>query len=307
MARGIFMKSLSGEGFLGLARFGLVALDDAILPPFTSRTWKSVLWRSKCLSDVYKLYESRERFKPVTIRVLKTTSGRPLYRVADGRDRPITVSRGHELLAELGFAGNNVFQTITSAVTCSEEVDVEYARFIIEPIDLETRMVHTLNYEDFERVVIDIVTPMTISTKIMSPPVRAEKLSTIISRTREAYRLLPTPSYILSQAAREWIALIRGSEPNTDPIPYAIGRLADVMVAEVHFDLKPTTVLYGKENGKEARVRGVRGRIVLEPLNSSIKPAIHRLLTLASYIGLGKSRSIGFGEVRVSFRRESSQ
>ena len=61
-------------------------------------------------------------------------------------------------------------------------------------------------------------------------------------------------------------------------------------------------MLYGKDdNGNELKVRGVTGYIRLAVLDQGIKWAVSRLLGLAEYLGLGKSRSIGFGEVRILY------
>lgn len=299
MARQLFSASLNGYGFVGIARFRLVALRDALLPPFTSRTAKSILMRSGCLEALRSLYTAGSGgFKPVSLRVLRR-GARRLYRSGEcrGAEGLITVSEGEELVMEVGFYSQSPLPLYP---WCEEEVDVGYASFAIEPLGIDVKSVESLgSSKEWSRLVLRFHTPTTITTKIMIPPLRGvPRLARLLRSGREAYRLLPSPSYLLAQAARQWVALVKRGDPNESPLPYALGRIADVAVAEVDYNLRPVTACYGRDdNGRMRRVRGFTGTLILEPLIDEIRLALSRLLEFASYTGLGKSRSIGFGEV----------
>jgi len=300
LARQLFAASLRGEGFVGVVTVRLEPLRDALLPPFTSRTAKSILMKSSCLEPLRSLYLARQRFKPVSVRVLRRGGAR-LYRAGSCEGGGvIEVSRGETLHMEVGFY---TASPLPAAPFCSEEVDVGYAGFALSVEGLEVRSVEQLGSpEGWERLALRFHTPTTIATKVMMPPLKsAPRLARKLREAREAYRLLPTPSYLLAQAARQWMALVKDGDPNEAPLPYAVGRIADVAVAEVGYRLKPVTACYGRdERGRMRRVRGFTGTLILEPLLDEVKLALSRLLEFASYLGLGKSRSIGFGELAVT-------
>jgi len=65
----------------------------------------------------------------------------------------------------------------------------------------------------------------------------------------------------------------------------------------VDAQLKLETIIYGGEDGKIRRIRGVVGYITLKTLTPRITQTVDKLLALTTKLGLGKSRSIGFGEV----------
>ena len=72
------------------------------------------------------------------------------------------------------------------------------------------------------------------------------------------------------------------------------------MVAEADYNIRPTTALYGRdENGRPKKPRGVTGYVIYRILNPRIAPLLDKTLALASRLGLGRSRSIGFGEIQV--------
>jgi len=291
----------SARGYV--VRVGLLLYfdRDAILPPFTSRVLKSILHKAGCLSDILDLYNSRRSFKPVTIRVLRTLNATPLYKVAGEGGRPITVRRGYSLAGEIVYYTRDQ-QLLFNAQWGGEEVDIDYAR-----ITLYTRVIEAFNLGESNLGLtgsyrITMVTPTLLTTKLMTPrSLRALKIAKLIDRAREAYRLLPTPGYILAQAARQWIAIVMDARADESWIPYSIGRLGDILVAETGYKIKPITVIYGKGSGSSLRlVKGVTGYIELEALHKSIIHVMDKLLLFINHLGLGKSRSIGFGEVRVN-------
>jgi len=299
----LFSKSLQGEGLLVLIRLRITPESNSILPPFTSRTLKSIAGNANCLKPVWNLYSSRKRFKPVTFRVLTTDRFRPLYKRVNGEDSDvITVRKDYTYYGFITFYARSLADV--PVAECDEQVSIEYGRFHVAMDSMDMRMLDFLGRDEYERVKISIRTPLTITTKIMSPPVKTgSRLARLLDSTREAYRLLPTPGFIAAQAARQWLGIVKTLEPKGHILPYAIGRLSDIMIAEIDYHLRPITVLYGKdEAGRKRLVRGVTGFIVLEPVNDSIRFAFSRLLDFASILGLGKSRSIGFGELTVEYK-----
>jgi hypothetical protein len=138
-------------------------------------------------------------------------------------------------------------------------------------------------------------TPTLLSTKLMTPPhLRTSKL---IERIEDLHRLAITPAYICNEATKLWLALAKDINPAQSPTPYHLGRACDITIGEVDVQLKPETVTYDREEGKTKRIRGVTGHILYKILTPRITPTIDKILALTTKLGIGKSRSIGFGEI----------
>jgi hypothetical protein len=255
---------------------------------------KSIALKAGSLSEVARLYESREKGRIVSFKVLRTLKGVPLYRQeGDKRGGEIKVRRGETLIGEVGFLappGTDPLAVLTPALR-AEEVDVGYARFAVEPLEVEAVRLGDLGADAPERIEVEILTPLLISVKILATPGVRGRL-----RGVKAYRLLPSPAHLVAQAARQ-LALTGGCG-NPAAISRAARRVAaalDPQVAEVDFQLRPVTAIYSKER----RVRGVVGRLVLEPLTEEARVQVWAMLRAASFTGLGKSRGVGFGDIRV--------
>jgi hypothetical protein len=140
-------------------------------------------------------------------------------------------------------------------------------------------------------------TPTLLSTKLMTPPhLRTSKL---IERIEDLHRLAVTPAYICNEATKLWLALAKDINPAQSPTPYHLGRACDITIGEVDIQLKPETVTYDREGGKTKRIRGVTGHILYKILTPRITPTIDKILALTTKLGIGRSRSIGFGEIEV--------
>ncbi|MEB3774711.1 MAG: CRISPR system precrRNA processing endoribonuclease RAMP protein Cas6 [Desulfurococcales archaeon] len=296
MAR-LLSKTLSGPGYLAKFIFRIEPIGgDVILPPFTGRTTKAIASKMECLGTIWKLYQSRTKFKPVTFKVLKDSLGRPVYKRGDG-GKPLILGRSRPLYMEVA-----AYSLKPLLPTCNQgEVDIGYGRILVSPIEASLIRLDALGTENYDTVTIRIMTPMTISSKIMMPPVPIDsRIGKHLYRAQEMYRLLPTPGYLLAQALRQWLGIVNDIREDTI-LHYYLGRIADILIAETDYKLKPETALYGKdENDRELKIRGVTGYIRLAVLDQGIKWAASRLLGLAEYLGLGKSRSIGFGEIKIT-------
>ncbi len=289
------------EGYLVEVVYALTFHRDSILPPFTSRTMRSVMFKSPCLRGVADLYSSTRSIKPVTIRVLRSSSG-PLYKLKKGgRElKPYMVKSGDTLYGAISFYKRNFDEQIYDALSCSGAVDIEYAKLHLEVVEANVYSMENLSLGIESSFRIDFITPLIITTKTMTPPsIRNTRVGKVIKKSKQAYRLFPTPGYILSQAMRQWLSIVHGIDPNNSWYPYSIGRLGDLLMVEVDYNVNPVTALYGRSSKGLILVRGFRGYTIYTILNRIITGAVDRLLAFSSIIGLGKSRSIGFGEIRV--------
>ncbi len=281
------------RGFVAVVRLSLTPIRDVGLPPFTSATMKSILMKAECLSSLARLYMIYNRAKPVTIRALKSEDGKPLF--AD-KGRMVRVRRGERLVGELGFYLLPEDNPMFPVIECNgERVKVGHAEFLVETLGAEVLNVEKLGSFPPQRIILDLLTPLLLPVKLFASARAREALKGV-----KAYRLLPSPGYILGEAARQAALLAFRAEPKVAVrVARRTSYLLEPLVAEVDFRLKPITVSYGRDR----RVRGVVGRIVFEPLVKHFAPQVWGLVRFAGFIGLGKSRSVGFGEVRVSRAR----
>ena len=287
------------EGYVYTIRFKLIPLEsDVILPPFTSKLVKQLVLTHPCFSQVRGLYESKPSFKPVTFRVLRNGSRR-LYARKGGS---ILVARaGEVLLGEVVAFSRKPDLDLTPFSECNSRVKLQplTSSFLLDVahVTLENVSTLTLNMESSQIARLTLHTPTLLSTKLMTPP--NLRVSKLVRSLEDLYRLTITPAYICSDAARLWLALVKDVNPAQSPTPYYVGRACDITIGEVDAQLKPETVIYGEEDEKIRKIRGVTGYITLKILTPRITQTVDKLLALTTKLGLGKSRSIGFGEVEI--------
>ncbi len=286
------------DGFIVTLNLRFHFTRDTILPPYTARLVKHAVYTSECLEPVRLLYESRGAHRPVTITPLYTLSGRPLYKKANN-DKPLVARQGAILNAKIAVVSGSPMDIIES-YTCKDRLPEPYDAVEFEVVEASVEKADSLSIglTGPTSITVGFKTPLIMSTKTMVPPSLHRKK--IIERTPNVYRLLPTPGYLAATLARTWIGVLLGRDPDPHPEPYALGRIADVLVAEQAYNLKPTTILYGKTGeGEEKKIRGVTGWITYKIYSRRLALTLDKLLALAERIGTGKNRSIGLGQIQV--------
>ncbi len=267
-------------------------------PPFTSSLVKSIVEKSEILEWVSREYRKPPP-KPVRYTVVYTSSGEPLYK--RGEEGPhITLRGGEEYRAWISIVAPKNLSPWPGGL--QETIETPYGRISVVVSEISIINPKLILEEQPPRHVrLEIRTPLLLPQKLMTPP-WARKA---VSRIPQRYRLLPTPGLIVSSALRIVSGLSNQLEPvMANSLNYYLARAADLTTAEVDYRLKPTTVLYGKDCGGQPRKpRGVTGWVIYELMGKKIARVTWSLLRIASYTGLGKSRSVGFGEVLV---REAS-
>lgn len=285
------------SGYVITLSLRLTPLSDVILPPMSSRLLKYLVFESPCFSDIRGIINSRSSFKNVTLFAIRR-GGRRLYSTRERQD-PLVARSGEVLLARLAlysrelpsyqalFGCNGVLRFSGSSIAYSiDEVTIEDVNSI------------TVNLSKGSTFKLVIHTPLLLPSKLMTPPPLT--VSKLISSIKSGYRLLPTPSYILSAACREWIGVVRGERVREHIAPYVLGRLADIAIYELDVNIKPVTVIYGRDDkGKLRLVRGPVGYIIYKLESKRLEKIVDKLLAFTTRIGLGKSRSIGFGEIEI--------
>jgi len=159
----------------------------------------------------------------------------------------------------------------------------------------------SIGFADPERQAVKIVfrTPTLIPSKLMAPP-----LDSVRKRLggKNLYILYPSIGHICCYLAKLYhsstgVTLMCG--PTPEWAAYFSGRLCEAAAATLDLRIAPRTVRYDERRS----VRGFTGWALyvfnLRRGSRAVK-IVDRLLALAARLGVGKSRSIGFGVVEVS-------
>ena len=294
----VFDSVLSeASGYLTTLKFSIIPLSDLILPPMSSKLLKYIVLSLECLRDVHDVIMSKASFKPITLYTLRR-GGVRLYSTLNSRS-PLVI-RGNEVLEGriVVFTGKPF--SLSAISGCEGLIEYSGSKLSVSLVEAVVENVRdiTADVKAGEPFKIVIHTPLLLSPKLMTPPPIAE--SKLITSIKPGYRLLPTPSYIMSAACKEWLGIVKEGKVKEHVAPYIVGRLSDITFYEVDVSIKPVTVVYGKtESNKLKLVRGPIGYIVLKLTTKKLERITNKLLAFATRMGIGKSRSIGFGEMEI--------
>ena len=289
------------DGFLVTVNLQLYFKSDVILPPFTSRITKYIIYSDDCFKNIKQLYESRRKFRPVTLSTIHTLSGKPLFKRDEGERPPLRAREGMVMTTRITYFTRREASLKDIVYDCNGKVNEPFdnIEFSIWEVEVQRLQGLTLGLDKGDIVKLEFKTPLIMSTKIMTPP--PLRNSKALRRTPNEYRLLPTPGYIAASAMRVWLGIINDVDPDEYHAPYGIGRLADIFMPEIDYKIRPITILYGKdESGKMRKIRGVIGRVTYILRSRKIALTLDKLLALALKLGIGKNRSIGFGEITIT-------
>ncbi len=275
--------------------FVVVPLSDVVLPPLSSKVLKYVVEvRGGFLGG---LSRSARPFKPLQITPL-FLDGRPLISFRVGGP-PIYVRGGTQLYGRVSAVVGDC-GVIDEFTSLSGVFETPYGRFRVDVGGVEVVKVSSLTLGLSKRFAVEFVTPTIITCKHMLPTSLRHKAR----KLAEGHRLIPQPSFIFSYLLKLWNSVVEPKEriPNEsagDLEAYKLGRLADVTVVEVDYRLRPVTVLIGRDSkGRLRTTRAFKGWVTYECLTNKLLNTYDKLLALATHLGVGRSRGIGFGVLR---------
>lgn len=265
----------------------MIPLESAVLPPMSSRVLKSLAMKERCLGD--------------------QLSKAPLFRLSmlrDQRGSPIYSTGGRPRVARQG----EPLRGYVSLVTASDPSQLLYCSGRVRPFDdgppfeyqvvsMSVRQLDSLRLGLGEglNLRLSFLTPTAIPAMIMNPP-WARARGRAIGGTR-GYRLLPEPSHIVAYSIKLWLRAA-GRERDAGYAHYYLGRLADLRMIEVNYNVRPVTALVGSDDrGNMRLMRGFVGWTEYA-LTSRTVERFDGPLALAQELGIGKLRSMGMGEVR---------
>jgi CRISPR-associated endoribonuclease Cas6 len=250
-------------------------LRDVVLPPFTSkvtRTAFAALWGEEPLLG--RLGSFSVLFR----------EGKPLYKRADVAE--VLAARARERLeARVSFLTHG-----------NPSLPEDSSCFVFGGSEFNAR-VTGIEVVTIENLRVDL--PRKFSLRFLTPtllpvPGRGELLRE--RGVKRRYRLLPDLPLALRLLTYDLklrkINLVKAT-------PFQVYKWAYRALAELDYNVKPETVLYTVKGGKPSTERGFTGFVLYELLDeaSPLKQELEKLIAFALRFGIGKSRSIGFGQI----------
>lgn len=271
--------------------FSAVPESDVILPPLSSKVVKNLILSSKLLPSLSSLVQSGMKNKPLFISNL----GKNGFRLFS-TGKPISVKAGEILNFFISFPYYDGFFTELS----SGSFETGYGKFFIELEQLEVIELSSIKGVSEGNFYVKFVTPALLSSKVLLPPSLKEKYKNV----NPGYSLIPSVGLIVSYAYRVYRALYGNtSNMELDLKSFRLGVLSNSLSRVIGYKLKPLTVVIGNDNkGRLRTSRGFVGWMEFDIPYKKLKKAISKYLTIASYLGIGKSRGIGLGEVVVKIK-----
>ncbi len=253
-----------------------------VIPPFSAKVSKLILHRVS--SQYVKMSQTSQLFKPISVSPIYL-NGEPLIKL--GSESSILQLQPEHLYSFTCSMIVSEDLPIHEVISLerSEVEGVFGARAILEQVRIEIRKFSSLGFRRPSGVRIDFTSPVLLQL----PSFRRFK--------RGRYVLFPIPSLIIGSLVDHWNA-------NCDSNmlikrPTFLSMYANYLLMESAYSLRPVTIIYDEKK----KIRGFMGWVFYDLRkcrnNLSFK-RIMALLDYAQYVGVGKSRATGFGQVKVS-------
>ncbi|QXJ28873.1 CRISPR-associated endoribonuclease Cas6 [Saccharolobus shibatae B12] len=274
--------------------YNVIPLQDVILPTPSSKVLKYLIQSGKLLPSLKELITSRDKYKPIFISHL----GFNQRRIFQTNGNLKTINKGSRLSSTIAFSTQaNVLPEVTEGV-----FETVYGKFHIMIESVEIVEVEKLK-EEVEKHMNDnirvrFVSPTLLSSKVLLPPSLSERYK----RVDAGYSTLPSVGLIVAYAYNVYCNLIGKKE--VEVRAFKLGVLSNALSRIMGYDLHPVTVAIGEDSkGNLRKARGVMGWIEFDIPDQKLKRRALRYLLASAYLGIGRSRGIGFGEIRLEFRK----
>ena len=268
-------------------------LQNVILPTPSSKVIKFLISSGQFFPSLKPLVFSRDKYKPVFISNLGINGKR-------------IIDRGREIRVNTPLKASISFSGIDPSLLVSEtgkegKFSTPYGEFYLGIDNIEIVDVNELG-QGIERnldknVNVVFKSPTILSSKVLLPPTLKEKFKNV----DVGFSPLPSVGLIVAHAYNIYCNVIGKKE--IENRAFKLGVLGNALSRVVGYNLRPVTAVIGEDSkGKPRNSRGVVGWIKFDIPYEKLKRRVLKYLIVASYLGIGRSRGIGFGEIEVSFR-----
>ncbi len=274
---------------------GFTPLSNIIIPPFSSKVSKTLFIRMFNVvgrETAEGLLSGKPAFKPLILTPVYWVSEKRFMFKVDGSEdlsKPLILLKNAKYRFYATFIGRSgeLFSLIQS-LDSNLRLELFNGEVLIGDIGVEVK-----SFESF-------------GLKCQGGFIRMEfKMPVLISfpkswikvdrRIPVRHSLFPIPSFMVHGLAEHW----NNYAPEGLKIPNVakLRAYSNYSLVEQDYHIKPVTAVYDEKR----RPRGFMGWTLYEHrrLNKSLDEYLLKLLDYANYVGVGRSRSIGFGVVEV--------
>ncbi|WP_148690346.1 CRISPR system precrRNA processing endoribonuclease RAMP protein Cas6 [Acidianus manzaensis] len=269
----------------------MTPLQDLILPAPSSRILKTLILQGYIFPSLKDLVKSKDKNKPLFISMVGT-QGKRLF----SKGEILKISKGQMASSSISFP----FYEKSIDEIKEDTYDTPFGKIVItvDRIDLlDLSSIKTEKYLE-KNIKIKFLTPPLLTSKVLLPPSLKEKYKSV----RSGYSILPSIGLISSYAYKTYLsALGKNENPELDTRQFKIGVLTNALSEVFGFSLEPITIIIGRDDkGNLRKTRGPMGWIEFDIKSKKLKKRIIKYLLVSSFLGLGKSRGIGLGEIEIS-------
>ncbi len=296
-------------------RFSLIPLNDIVISSLSSKIVKNIL--TKCIEEkIYDKYRSFVKFlkpgdvfykspvKPIRITFLYKTSSNSIKPLWSEHDSKIILNKDNEYFFDIiifesehlnkrfsvSIEPSFVFELLSCMENTHEVYNYARVKIVCNNVDVfnSNDLSNSVNINEPDTVIIDFKTP----TLLQYP--RHPKLRNTPSR----HSLYPQPFLVLLSLIYKW-----NNIDAKEPITLAHAIFAPYEIIEVGHNIKPITI-----HLRKIKERGFIGWIKYGIDTRSRKRYENylKLLKFAEIVGIGRSTSIGFGHVKVTFTKRKT-
>ncbi len=253
---------------------------DIVIPPYSSKTGRSIMIIMLGKDNPIFTYGM---YKPYVVSPI-FINDKPLIRKIEGEEvldpsNNLMLNRNKEYSFYLTVIGHDIIPSIIN----NREIKLFDSNFSIVGIDFTLTTFNNLMFtsNDF---IMRFITPALLQLP--------KKWG---NKKRAGNFLFPVPSLMLWSIMQHW----NRYAPNDLKID-SCKRLAvysNFSMIEMDYNIKPITVVYNKVN----RPKGITGwvRWHIDDSDGMLTTQLKRILAYAQYMGVGRSRSIGFGIIEL--------
>ncbi|MEM2448618.1 MAG: CRISPR-associated endoribonuclease Cas6 [Candidatus Bathyarchaeia archaeon] len=281
-----------------VVRFSInfTSLSNIIIPPFSSKVSRTLFIRmfNRGVEKPVEYFSSEKFvFKPLILTPVYWMDGkRYLFKVDDseGLSKPLILRENTKycFYAVLISRGGGELSSLIQGLAPSLKLELFNGEVLVENIGVEVKSFEGFGFKDSDGLIrVEFKTPVLIS--FPKSWVKLER------KTPARHSLFPIPSFMIHGLAEHW----NSYAPEELKIPN-VAKLriySNYSLVEQDYSVKPVTAVYDEKR----RPRGFIGWTLYKHrrLNRSLDESLLKLLDYANYVGVGRSRSIGFGVVEV--------
>jgi len=269
---------------------------DIVVPPFTSKLSRTIIIKAlekQGFNEVVSEIKAPWKTKPYVFTVV-FQNNKPLFKTAKSPPKPLVLKANEEYFFKITTIGSQRSLRIVQAISNTPEISVYNSEVLLVGVEARTVDFGSLKVKpNYDYVKLEFITP----TLLQLP-----KPKRIKEKIKLRHILFPLPMLITYSLAKHWNLHAPHQEKISNIEKLAI--ISNYILQEVNNKLKPVTAIYDEKR----RPRGITGWTIykINNINKKHTETILKLLNYANYIGIGRSRTIGFGTTKTTHIQPSA-